>query len=170
MSRYTRKRAGITFPDLDSLIPVRRLIDEAKLGVQNKKRTIEDSPFRVTLNKVAEENDSSDTVDIEDVTGSGAGGLFPGLLITAPVAAAAMAGMSLLKRRQAKKLETEKKELYDQAMDTMMEVKRADDEETRNPDMNVRHALYLEALLETLRQVTTCLEMDLEVFEKRREF
>ena len=76
----------------------------------------------------------------------------------------------LLKRRQAKKLETEKKELYDQAMDTMMEVKRADDEETRNPDMNVRHALYLEALLETLRQVTTCLEMDLEVVEKRREF
>ncbi|MGI6109460.1 MAG: hypothetical protein ACOYB8_06425 [Eubacteriaceae bacterium] len=164
MSKYTHHKNGISYPDFDSLVPVKRIVREAADGIADRKRTIKTSSIRNVLTRIAQ-SDNTDEVDAPVVSSAS----MIKDVAAAPVAAFAIAGLGILNHRKSKQLDQEKQRLYEQAIRELRQVNKQSDEEADKDPIDEQRLVYLESIGEALRQIMTSLEIDMELF-KHEEF
>lgn len=160
---------GIFYPDVDSLVPVEKVLEEAEEGVQDEKRIIDDIQnsllhdllyriaLRKTLEKKKREHDEAPTVMLSTVGTA-----------TSPLALFTLAGLALSKKKKNEKLQASKIALYDKMIKALKSVNTEITKNVAEKSPNGEHLEYLGALSEALGEMMTGLELDIENEEENK--
>lgn len=159
---------GIYYPDVDSLIPVEKVLEEAEEGVQDEKRIIDDIQnsllhdllYRIALRKTLEKKKMEREAPTAMLSTVGTA--------TSPLALFTLAGLALSRKKKSQQLQASKIALYDKMIKAL---KSVNTEITRNiaeKTTNGQHLEYLGALSEALGEMMTGLELDIENEEENK--
>ncbi len=156
------------YSDIESLAPVRQMLDEASLGVQDKHRiiaSIKNRRVHDALKKVAAHMETKESPDSRAEKWSKVG------LLGAPVSLFALTGLAFRKKHSQARMHNERLHLYDDVTKILKNVNGEINEcSCAKPFVDENRLEYLEAMAEFLRDSMTSLEQDIETdYEEEEE-
>lgn len=180
MDNYVNKKKDMNFQSIDSLQPLAKVIDEAAAAVNDKSRTIKESPIPEVLGgvigAVAGGVASFGALYGLGVTGLSAAGITSGLaaagtiagggmvagvfVLAAPVAILGGVGVGAVSHHKNKQLKQEKERLYSEALRKQNAIITSLKDEV---DANNERQEYLQSLNILLQKAIEDLQQDLGI-------